>query len=237
MIKLSDRLELLAQEASGFETVADIGTDHGFLPISMWERGMCSRVILADVSEGSLQKAADNCRMLYPDGDFDLRLGDGFRILEYGEADTVVIAGMGGLLMIKIFEEDLDKTKSIKKLVLQPRISAGKLRYWLLTNGFSILTDTLVREGRFICNVISAVPFEGRSLPEIRCFTEDDIRMDIPSWQKNDPLFKELVNRRLEQEKKVLDSMEDAGRQWEDKKRTTIDNIRYLEELLADETI
>ena len=60
MIKLSDRLQLIAKEVNNGETVADIGTDHGFLPMYLWEQGISPKVIMADVSQGSLKKAQQN---------------------------------------------------------------------------------------------------------------------------------------------------------------------------------
>jgi len=158
MIKLTERLKCLADQIEQNETMADIGTDHGFLPIYLWENEISPKVIMADISPGSLEKARCNCEELYPGEKFDLRLGDGISIIENGEVDAVVIAGMGGKLMTQILGEDMEKTRSIKKLVLQPRNGQGKLRYWLVKNGFSIIKESLVREGKYICEVITAVP-------------------------------------------------------------------------------
>ena len=107
----------------------------------LWENRICPKVIMADVSRGSLDKARDNCAMLYPGEVFDLRLGSGLEVLEDSEVDTVVIAGMGGILMTLIMTDDINKTMSMGKYVLQPRISSGRLRHWLLSNGFSITGD------------------------------------------------------------------------------------------------
>ena len=108
MTKLTPRLNLIANEILPGETMADIGTDHGFLPLYLWEQKICPKVIMADISKGSLQKARDNCKTAYPDVDFDLRLGSGIEVLETGEVDVVAIAGMGGLLMTEILGVDLN---------------------------------------------------------------------------------------------------------------------------------
>ena len=79
MINLSERLLAIAQEVGKGETVADIGTDHGFLPLYLWEKGISPKVIMTDISQGSLAKARENCSRWYPDTEFDLRLGDGIR--------------------------------------------------------------------------------------------------------------------------------------------------------------
>ena len=131
MIKLTSRLKTIADEIEKGETMADIGTDHGFLPVYLWEAGICPKVIMADISRGSLSKAEQNCRSLYPDVDFDLRLGSGIEVLSQGEVDAVAIAGMGGILMTEILGEDIHKAHSFKKMVLQPRNRIGHLRWWL----------------------------------------------------------------------------------------------------------
>ena len=138
-MKLSDRLQLIADEIHCGETMADIGTDHGFLPLYLLETKKCPKVIMADISSGSLKKAEDNCKMANPDGNYELRLGDGIDILEDGEVDVVAIAGMGGNLIADILEWNLAKSRSIKRYILQPRRHVGKLRHWLACNGFKIV--------------------------------------------------------------------------------------------------
>lgn len=230
MIKLSDRLQMIADEINTGETMCDVGTDHGFLPIYLWEKGISPKVIMADVSKGSLDKARDNCRMYYPAETFDLRLGDGLAVLSPGEADAVAIAGMGGILMTEILSAHPDVTESVKKFIFQPRSAAGKLRYWLLHNGFVIEKDQLVREGKFICNVITAVhgSFENQ---EILSLDDEDIRLDVPSWHEKDELTKEFIKRRITQEMSVLEGLSKAGDQWQDKIEKTKKDIEYLEGL------
>lgn len=230
MIKLSDRLQMIADEINTGETMCDVGTDHGFLPIYLWEKGISPKVIMADVSKGSLDKARDNCRMYYPAETFDLRLGDGLAVLSPGEADAVAIAGMGGILMTEILSAHPEVTESVKKFIFQPRSAAGKLRYWLLHNGFVIEKDQLVREGKFICNVITAVhgSFEDQ---EILSFDDEDIRLDVPSWHEKDELTKEFIKRRITQEMSVLEGLSKAGDQWQDKIEKTKKDIEYLEGL------
>ena len=122
---LTDRLQMIADEIKQGETMADIGTDHGFLPLYLWENGISPSVIMCDISEPSL---------------------------------AIVIAGMGGLLIHDILAADMEKTCSFSKYIFQPRNHAAHLRYWLVSNGFSIVKNQLVREGKFICEVITVLP-------------------------------------------------------------------------------
>ncbi len=158
MVKLTDRLQALADQVEDGETMADIGTDHGFLPIALWERNICPHVVLTDISPGSLEKARQLGRSLYPQMAFDLRLGNGMQVLEDGEVDAVVMAGMGGVLMTQILGENMKKTHSLRKLILQPRSGQGKLRHWLIHHGCSIAREALVREGKHICEILTVFP-------------------------------------------------------------------------------
>lgn len=234
---LTDRLQMMADEINTGETMADIGTDHGFLPIYLWENRICPKVIMADVSRGSLDKARDNCSMLYPGEEFDLRLGNGLEVLDAGEVDTVVIAGMGGILMTQIMAADMAKTMSMSRYVLQPRISAGRLRHWLLSNGFSITADRLVREGRFICNIITAITKADRNLTKLQenisffsSLAEDDIRLEVPVWLAEEPLGREFIQRRINSEKGISDKLKSSR---DNSKQIIVNqNIEYLEGLL-----
>lgn len=138
--------------------MADIGTDHGFLPIYLIENDISPSVIMTDVSRPSLMKGSDNLDMLGADRKrADFRVGDGISVLERGETDAVVIAGMGGMLIRDIMSIDMEHTCSFRKYILQPRTRQGHLRKWLLENGFTIIHEDLVEEGRFIPEIITAL--------------------------------------------------------------------------------
>lgn len=158
MTELSIRLQKIADRINEGETMADIGTDHGFLPIYLIENDISPSVIMTDVSRPSLMKGSDNLDMLGADRKrADFRVGDGISVLERGETDTVVIAGMGGMLIRDIMSVDMEHTCSFRKYILQPRTRQGHLRKWLLENGFTIIHEDLVEEGRFIPEIITAL--------------------------------------------------------------------------------
>ena len=158
MTELSIRLQKIADRIDEGETMADIGTDHGFLPIYLIENDISPSVIMTDVSQLSLMKGSDNLDMLGVDRTrADFRVGDGISVLERGETDAVVIAGMGGMLIRDIMSADMEHTCSFRKYILQPRTRQGHLRKWLLENGFTIIHEDLVEEGRFIPEIITAL--------------------------------------------------------------------------------
>lgn len=190
-MKLSQRLMTIAGKINKGETLADIGTDHGYLPLFLYESGICPKVIMADVSKGSLAKAEQSCKELFPGKKFDLRLGDGLDVLEPGEVDSVVIAGMGGILMSEILDWDLEKSYSINKFVLQPRNNVGALRKWLFRNGFNIIDEELVEEGKFICEIITVEPGENIIVRDCIQDISEDIIFEYPVMLVDRPMSKE----------------------------------------------
>lgn len=231
MIKLTPRLKTIAEEIEKGETMADIGTDHGFLPLYLWEMGVCPHVIMADISKGSLSKAEENCRSLHPDTAFDLRLGSGIEVLDTGEVEAVVIAGMGGILMTGILGADIEKSWSFKKLVLQPRNRIGQLRWWLYNNGFCISNEKLVREGKYICEVLTVVP---REIAVTGDLGPDDIEYEFPHKLidfKNE-LTEEYLNKKLDLEKLILKSMSQGRQEEPARLRRQNYRVEYLEYLL-----
>ena len=221
MIRLSPRLEKIAEQINNGQTMADIGTDHGFLPIYLYESGTCPHVIMSDISEGSLAKARKNCEMYHPGEAFDLRLGSGVEVLENAEVDAVVIAGMGGILMTEILEKDIEKSRSFGKLILQPRKDVGKLRFWLFDHGFKIVNEALVRENKYICEIITAVP---REIAITRQMNGDDIEYEFPYslLDYGEPLLREYLEGKRRLEAEILENMKKG-------KLTTPLEIRHQE--------
>ena len=229
MIKLSNRLQKIADFIDQGESVADIGTDHGFLPISLWETGKSSHVILSDINVGPLEKAKDNINKYFSDQEFDIRIGSGIATLKPAEVDTIVIAGMGGLLIADILGDDLIKTKSYKKLILQPRNSQDKLRAWLLENSFRIIDEVLVREGKYLCEIILAIPDDQWIKTE-----QFSINLEISPilFTKKDPLLVEFIENKIRIEKKVYAAIKAGAIQDKvEKLKISEERIKVLQEL------
>lgn len=237
MIKLSDRLQTIANFINPGETIADIGTDHGFLPIALFERGISPHVILSDINRGPLEKAGDNIKEYCPGNTFDIRLGNGLSTLNKGEVDTIVIAGMGGLLIANILGADMEKTKSYGRLILQPRNAQDKLRKWILENQFSIVDEALVKEGKYICEIIVAEPITTQSKlvkkpTELRV---NDLELEFSPilFHKKDPLLSQFIANKIRIEKKIirdiLNGSNDKNRQ---KLNASTERLVLLEGLL-----
>lgn len=184
-MKLSDRLQAMAEEVSFGETLADIGTDHGYLPIYLKQIGKCPHVILSDISRGSLEKALKDCNLYRPGEKFDIREGDGLKVLKSGEVDVISIAGMGGILISSILEDDISHSRSFKKFILQPRNNLGHLRFWLHNNGFSIEKEIIVKEGKFLPSIFIVTPLIDFKKEPTKCAEEEK----SPLWEYPDTLI------------------------------------------------
>ncbi len=217
-----DRIGLIASHIYG--SFADIGTDHGHLAVAARKNGNSSSIILTDISRDSLGKAMCNCRDL----NVDFRAGDGLEVIDNGAADTVVIAGMGGRLIADIIEKDIDKSRSFERLILQPRNNAAYLRMRLVKDGFTITDDELVREGKYICNVITAVP--GHCDTD---FGDDDIRWEIPFEAKDGELFRGFIESLIAREKKIISGL-NLSRDEKEMANAHQRNIEVLEGVLYD---
>lgn len=145
-MKLSKRLELVASFVPEGSRLADVGTDHGYIPIALVERGVCPFAIAMDVGTGPLARAREHIQERGLSGQISTRLSDGMEALHPGEADAVVMAGMGGELVIHILERGRRLWKCIPAYILSPQSELEKVRHYLDENGFSIRKEDMVME-------------------------------------------------------------------------------------------
>ncbi|WBW50388.1 class I SAM-dependent methyltransferase [Peptoniphilus equinus] len=142
-MKLTRRLDAITGWIDR-ERVADIGTDHGLVPFFLWEKG-CPKVIATDISAPSLNKSRELCR----NTDVEFRLGNGLQVLVVDEVDAVIVAGMGGILMVELLEAAKEVVKALDFLILQPMQASEQLRAYLYS-AYRILDEKIVYEdGRY----------------------------------------------------------------------------------------
>jgi len=246
MIKLSERLKIIAEQIEIGQTMADVGTDHGFLPLYLWENDICPKIIMTDISAGSLNKAkeafgrqlsaepADGSNPGKAPGcpeDIHFRLGSGLEPIEKNEVDVVVIAGMGGVLMTHILGSNMLKTLSFGKYILQPRNGSGKLRYWLDTAGFEIVSEALAPEGKFVCEILMVKPPESiNTLPSLDEYPDKiEYEMSRNLIEKSEKIFKLYINKKLNIEKKILKAIIDGKTSDIGKISKVESRIKFLE--------
>ena len=147
---LSMRLLKLADFVPEGSVMADIGTDHGHLPISLVESGKCKHAVAMDVRPGPLSHAKEAVARAGLSDQIDLRLSDGLTALKPGEVDACVIAGMGGALITKILTEGKHMWDSVSHFILSPQSEIGDVRRFLADNGFMIVREEMLMDmGKF----------------------------------------------------------------------------------------
>ena len=153
---VNSRLMKIAGMIQKGDRVADIGTDHAYLPVFLIREGIASFVYACDVADGPLLNAKANIERLKAKN-IELRKGDGLNAVKPQEADTFIIAGMGGDLIIKILS-DCDWIKNERyELLLQPMTSVEDLHAFLIKNGFEIKEEQAVISAGRVYSVIKAV--------------------------------------------------------------------------------
>ncbi|MDQ6421101.1 class I SAM-dependent methyltransferase [Paenibacillus sp. LHD-117] len=159
MIKLSRRLQRIADYVTEGARVADIGSDHALLPVYLLQIGKCPSAIAGELNAGPLQAAKKQAADAGLKSRISARQGNGLAVLEPGEADTVTIAGMGGSLMSAILEEGhaSGKLVGVKELVLQPNVGEDEVREWLLEKGWFLAAESILEEDGKIYEVLHAV--------------------------------------------------------------------------------
>ena len=149
MIKLDTRLKMAAEEVRKGKRIADIGTDHAYLPAYLIENGICPSAIAADIGKGPLENAKKVVSSSKDLSDkIELRLSDGLKEIEENEIDDIIIAGMGGILIAEILSAAPWVKNESKRLILQPMSHAEDVRKYLCENGFEIIKEKASTDGK-----------------------------------------------------------------------------------------
>lgn len=202
-INLSRRLERIASWILPQSRVADIGGDHGWLLLSVAKKGLLGRGIIGEINRGPFENAAQRIRAYGLNQRIDVRLGDGLSVLQEGEVDQVVIAGMGGALIASILDAGEKKLSSVQRLVLQPNIGGHRVRQWLVAHGWKLVHEEIIRDAEIYYEMIVAEPGieDAYENPLIPVSILEQIGPLL--WKNHDPLLLAKMREELVQKKKV----------------------------------
>lgn len=162
-MELSPRLQAIAQQVPQGARLADIGTDHGYLPVWLLLNGRIERAVAADLRKGPLDRARCTAQRFGQAEKISFRLCDGLAGIKADQVDTIAIAGMGGETIAAILAE-APWTRQGKRLLLQPMTGAPKLRQWLQLHGYAILHEEIAREGDKLYSIWTV---EGGAMPPL----------------------------------------------------------------------
>ncbi|MFT8317531.1 MAG: class I SAM-dependent methyltransferase [Sporolactobacillus sp.] len=201
-IHLSKRLQTVLQFVPKGSLLADIGSDHAHLPCRAVLDHKVPLAIAGEVRRGPYLQAAANVRVFELAEEIDVRLGDGLDVLENGEADVIVISGMGGELIAEILERGKEKLTDDTTLILQPNIRESLCRSWLIDNGWRIENEAIVEEAPHFYEIIRAVKEKsGRKA----LLSESEIMMGPILLHEKTEIFKKKWQRR---ETKLLEILQ-----------------------------
>ena len=188
------RLNTLAKMVDPGSRVADIGTDHAYLPIELVKNGKIDYAIASDVAEGPLENAKNDIAAAGLTEQIETRLGSGLETVTHADQiDTVVIAGMGGKLMTDILDRAWSKDAQFKTLVLEPNIGEAGVRNWLMMHNYKIISEKLIAEAGHTYELIKASLTE-----EKHEMTEKEIFFGPFIVQEKNPVFYQNTKSYLE---------------------------------------
>lgn len=202
MIELSKRLGTIVGFIDKNKKVADIGTDHGFVPNFIVNEEISDFVISSDISKNSLLKSVELTKEYKNEDKIINRIGPGLEVLSISEVDIAIIAGMGGLLISEIIKDSWDIAINLDKLILQPMQAKKELREFLVNNGFEIIDEKIVFEDRKYFEIIVA-KYTGKNIEKENIFFEVP---EIPYNRKDEIIYSYLENR-IEYNKMLIDNL------------------------------
>ena len=197
-MELSKRLTAVAGLVTEGASVADIGTDHGYIPIHLIEQNLSPKVIAMDINKGPLERARIHIAGYGMSDRIETRLSDGLAAVKPKEVEEMIVAGMGGGLVIHILNEDPAKTRSLKELILQPQSELAKVRRYLEEHRFRIVAEDMVEEDGKYYPMMKVIPTEQKGLyAEGVPAAEEELEYGKYLLEKGHPVMGEYLKKEL----------------------------------------
>lgn len=205
-IHLSKRLTALANMVTDGNRLADIGTDHGYIPIYLCQTGKIPSALAMDIGKGPLQQAQTHIAEHGLSEQIKTRLSDGMAALQFGEADTILIAGMGGGLVMKILSEGAEKLTGKEELILQPQSEIALVREFLRVRNFQILNeDMILEDGKYYPMMKVS---QQKAAEQTKILPQEVADAFGPVLlQKRHPILKEWLERELRTTNSVIEQL------------------------------
>ncbi|WP_283736470.1 tRNA (adenine(22)-N(1))-methyltransferase [Clostridium perfringens] len=229
-MELSKRLKRIAEHVDKCESVADIGTDHGYIPIYLVKEGICKKAIASDINKGPIEKAKVNVAFEGVSNKVKCLLGPGLNPLKVGEVNGVILAGMGGNLTRDILLADMYKVKKYDFIILQPAQNPEVLREFLYKNDYEIIDEDLIKdEGRFY--ELFKVKYNENSE---KLVFEDGLYYEVSPLlrEKNHPLFKEFIEEKINRCETILSFIKEDTEAAKKRKSDLEEKINKLKGML-----
>ncbi|PLR85920.1 tRNA (adenine(22)-N(1))-methyltransferase TrmK [Bacillus canaveralius] len=229
---LSDRLKAVVQYIPAGSRLADIGSDHAYLPCHAVQQGIVTFAVAGEVAEGPYRSAKKQVDEEGLSDNIFVRKGDGLDVISPGEVDCITIAGMGGTLIASILEKGKQKLPAVKRLILQPNIGAISIRKWLMEHDWKLVDEKILEEDGKIYEILAAEQGDPRSYYG-ESFEGGLLLGPILMSKQNDVFRKKWISERDNWER-ILIQLEkaDENRETSKKKQELLEKIRIVEGVL-----
>ncbi len=223
------RLERVAAQVPAGARLADIGSDHGYLPVALMRRGAITTAVAGEVALTPFQAAERSVRENGLQQRITVRLANGLAAIEPGDGITAIsVCGMGGETIRDILDSGKAYLSGQERLILQPNGGEQPLRQWLMENGYCILHEEVLRENRFDYEIIVAER-TGKVM-----YTAEELYFGPLQMQARSPAFLVKWQRKLRLKQKTLNNLARARHAVPEKKvQDTARQVRWITELLA----
>lgn len=229
-MELSKRLKKIAEHVDKCESIADVGTDHGYIPIYLVKEGICKKAIASDINKGPIEKAKVNVAFEGISEKVKCLLGPGLAPLKVGEVNGVILAGMGGNLTRDILLADMPKVREYDFLILQPAQNPEVLREFLYKGNYDIIDEDLIMdEGRFY--ELFKVKYNKDSE---KLIFEDELDYEVSPMlrKKKHPLLKEYIEEKINKCETILNFIKDDTEAAKKRKVDLAEKITKLKGML-----
>lgn len=202
--RIPKRMLAIADLVDRSRVLADVGCDHAYISINLLEKGKVERIIASDLREGPLNIARDNIRLYGFEDRIETRLCAGLCGYEAGEVDTILISGMGGMLVKEILSESIDVVKMADTLILEPQSDLRVVRAYLKDIGFEIIDEDMLNEGGKYYQIIKAVKSKERMevCEDIGAMAENEFGPIL--IKKKHPVLLEFLKKRKNHYERLL---------------------------------
>lgn len=213
-IRLSDRMQAVADLVPKGSHVCDVGCDHGYVSIYLMQQGIAAHVLAMDVNKGPLERAFEHVQMAGLTAEITVRLSDGLSAYEMGEANCLILAGMGCRLMQDILTKYPDKTGDFSTLILQPQSEVPQFRQFLKEFGYCTVAEEMVYEdGKFyeVMRVIPADTAKEADFMDLKEFRQKTAAPEQLAFRygaglllQRDPILRQFLHKEVQNTEKLL---------------------------------
>lgn len=233
--KLSVRLATVAKYVSEGARIADIGSDHAYLPCYLAKNVGIRFAVAGEVAVGPYRSAERNVLSEGLSDIISVRMGDGLDVIQPGEVDCITIAGMGGALITSILENGKNKLDSVKRLVLQPNLSAISIRKWFLANNWELVAEEIIEEDGKIYEIL--IGEKGDPYKPYRTNVDRGLLLGPFLVKKQDAVFRKKWAAEKENWQRIYGALEGAAKTAEtnEKKQELVNKMKLVEGALGNE--